>query len=426
MPQPTCRRCGQPLAPIFPGRSEHPLCSPTSTGWIPRHHGRRAELPAPAVPGLVLAVELAAVGWHILPLSPATKRPLGNCPACKDTSAGAGPHAIEDCLCLAVGRWCHGVRAATTDPVRLAAWWHREPAAVPGVAAGPSGLVLVDIDAHGAQPPPDLATGLLPGIDLVAEPLPRQVWADPTKFRDGRDSLQLLAALRGGPRPWPADLGHRPVTVATPSGGRHLWYGAPGPGLHQVLADPAGRYGLAWQVDLKAGWSYGLAPGATTTAGSYRILTGDPARPGSMPGWLAREVTRVAGQPAPALAPPAGVPAPRDTPRRAGTAYLSTVIDREAARLAGMTDGRKRALAALAYHVGGLLASSGLPEHDVTDRLISAGTGSGLRPAEARRIVARALANGLARPISPPPIAGRPVRRPDMPVSRPRHTRRRV
>ena len=27
-----------------------------------------------------LALDLAALGWHILPLSPASKRPLGNCP----------------------------------------------------------------------------------------------------------------------------------------------------------------------------------------------------------------------------------------------------------------------------------------------------------------------------------------------------------
>ncbi len=28
------------------------------------------------------ALDLAALGWHILPLSPASKRPLANCPTC--------------------------------------------------------------------------------------------------------------------------------------------------------------------------------------------------------------------------------------------------------------------------------------------------------------------------------------------------------
>ena len=66
---------------------------------------------------------------------------------------------------------------------------------MPGVAAGPSGLVLVDIDAHGGPPPPTLATGLLPGIDLAAELIPPGAWADPSRFRDGRDSLALLAGV---------------------------------------------------------------------------------------------------------------------------------------------------------------------------------------------------------------------------------------
>jgi hypothetical protein len=147
-----------------------------------------------------LALALAALGWHILPLSPVSKRPLGNCPACRPQH-GIAAHLAGACPCLLAGRWCHGARAATTDPERITAWWRREPRAVPGVAAGPSGLVLVDIDAHGGPHPPRLATGLLPGIDLAAEPIPRDAWANPARFRDGRDSLALLARVRGGPAP---------------------------------------------------------------------------------------------------------------------------------------------------------------------------------------------------------------------------------
>jgi len=407
MAQPRCTRCRQPLVPIFPGQREHPLCSPTDTGWIPRQPSEQAELPAGpgAVPphSLAVALELARAGWHILPLSPA-KRPLANCPACA-TSPG---HAAEAYPCLPAGRWCHGVRAATTDPARLAAWWHIEPCAVPGVAAGSSGLVLIDIDAHADPLPADLATGLLPGIDLAAEPLPRAAWDDPARYRDGRDSMRLLATIRGGPSPWPASRAHRPVTAATPSGGRHLWYRAPAPGLRQALADPAGRFGLAWHVDVKAGWSYGVAPGAITRAGPYRLLSGDPARPGHMPGWLAAEVTRACQPPPPAATP--ATPQPAATAPGRGAAYLTAVIDRGAARLASMRDGRKRALAALAYQAGGLLDWSTLDPAQVTGRLTAAGTGSGLRPADARRIVTRALTNGLAEPLTPPPAPARPRR----------------
>jgi hypothetical protein len=36
----------------------------------------------PEPPNLTLALQLAARGWYILPLAPASKRPLGNCPDC--------------------------------------------------------------------------------------------------------------------------------------------------------------------------------------------------------------------------------------------------------------------------------------------------------------------------------------------------------
>jgi hypothetical protein len=350
-----------------------------------------------------LALDLAALGWHILPLSPASKRPLGNCPACR-TQHGMPVHLAHACPCLAAGGWCHGARAATTDPERITAWWRRESRAVPGVAAGPSGLILIDIDAHGGQHPPRLTTGLLPGIDLATEPIPHDAWEDPARFRDGRDSLTLLARLRGGPHPWPPGPEHQPVTAATPSGGVHLWYQAPADQLRQALSDPQGRYGLAWQIDVKAGWSYGIAPGAITTAGTYQVRGGDPARPGRMPEWLAREVIRVtrAAPPQPATPPPlpGGGPGP--------AAYLATVISRSAAQLAAMTDGRKRALSALAYHAGGLLAWSGLDRDHVTTQLIDAGTAAGLGPGISARIVHRAIANGIDRPVSQP--CSRPLR----------------
>ena len=102
--------------------------------------------------------------------------------------------------------------------------------------------------------------------------------------------------------------------------------------------------------------------------------------------------------------------AARTTAPGRGAAYLTAVIDRGAARLASMRDGRKRALAALAYQAGGLLDWSALDPAQVTGRLTAAGTGSGLRPADARRIVTRALTNGLAEPLTPPPAPARPRR----------------
>jgi hypothetical protein len=345
------------------------------------------------------ALHLAELGWHVFPLA-ANKRPLANCPACKNQS-GTQPHPFEQCPCLVAGGWCHGVRAATRNPRRIHRWWIEHPDAVVAVATGPSNLVLIDIDSHRAIPPADLARTLLPGIDLAVEPIDPAAWQNRYAFRDGRDSLRLLAQLRGGPHPWPADTRQQPVTADTPSGGRHLWYRAPATNLRQAL-DP---YGLAWQVDLKAGWSYGIAPGAQTMDRHYRHDGGDLAEPGTLPPWLVREILRVGG-PRPTSVPTRPSLASQGS-RSARAAYLNAVIRNGAAELATLTDGRKQALSALAYKVGGYLTWADQAESAVIDQLIAAGTASGLNHHDAARIATRALANGRSHPLSPQPNTNR-------------------
>ncbi|MEQ4207934.1 bifunctional DNA primase/polymerase [Actinopolymorpha sp. B9G3] len=410
MSEPRCRRCRGRLTPIYPGQTEHPTCSPTPTGWIPKVTAQQVTLDLSDAKGgpVRLALELAGLGWHVFPLSPVSKRPLGNCRTCRTIARGT-PHPAEECPCLPAGKWCHGVRAATTNPTIITGWWHDEPHAVPGIAAGPSDRVLIDIDTHGDPLPDDLATGLLPGINLAAEPIDEHQWRDPGRYRDGRDTLRLLAQIRGGTHPWPGDPGHQPVSVATPSGGRHLWYRAPVKGLRQALSN----HGLGWQIDVKAGWSYGVAPGATTTAGKYEVVTGDIANPGRLPAWLAREVSRVTTPRPPRPVRPVPPPQPGlSSSGRGPAAYLTTVINRGTNRLTGMRDGRKRALAALAYHAGGLLDWSGLDEADVTNQLVAAGTASGLSANQAHRITHRALARGIATPLPAPTSSRRspPIR----------------
>jgi hypothetical protein len=354
---------------------------------VPEH---RWSLP---VSPLDLALRLAVIGRHVFPLSPDTKRPFGNCPACRETP-GRTPHRIAECPCLSAGAWCHGVRAATTDPDRIRAWWTAAPRAAVGIAAGPSGLVLLDIDTHADTPPEHPATTLLPGIDLRTEPA-ADGWQE-RPYRDGRDTLRLLTRLRGGPHPWPTDPAHQPVIADTPSGGRHLWYRAPAACLHQAVPPK----GLAWQVDVKAGWSYGLAPRTRTAAGTYTHRAGDLADPGHLPAWLAHEVIRVCG---PRPEPPRIPTRPLALTGAGRGNYLRAVLDHGADDQARLKDGRKAALAALAYKAGGYLAYSGLPETEVIDQLITAGTNCGLTHRIAERTARRALENGKTRPLSPHP-----------------------
>ena len=239
-----------------------------------------------------LALELAALGWHILPLSAASKRPLGNCPACR-TQPGAPGHLPDGCPCLAGGGWCHGVRAATTDPARITAWWQREPAAVPGVAAGPSGLVLIDIDNHGGPRRRTWPPACCPASTWPPNPIPGTVWDDPARYRDGRDTLHLLARLRGGPRPWPPGPGHQPVSVTTPSGGIHLWYPHPPTGSARPSPTPQAATGWPGKSTSKPAGPTASPPAPSPPQGTYQVRGGDPARPGRMPAWLAAEIHRV-------------------------------------------------------------------------------------------------------------------------------------
>src|SRR5262245_30999328 len=135
-----------------------------------RHTGRwgREEAAMTLPPNLsthldTAALRIAARGWPVFPLRPGSKLP-----------------AVRD--------WEH---RATTDPEQIAAWWSRGPYNI-GIACGPAGLVVLDLDAaHGHQPP--------------------RGW--PEEVGHGRDVLRLLAREAGEPDP--VDT----YTVSTPSGG---------------------------------------------------------------------------------------------------------------------------------------------------------------------------------------------------------------
>ena len=132
------------------------------------------------------ALDAAGRGWHVFPLRPGTKVP-------------------------AVRHWEH---EATTDAEQIKelwsaelrrrdGWYVLEPRNV-GIACGPSGLVVLDLDL--AKPSQD-----------------RTRW--PVQWREhdvwsGADVLTMLAARAGQSVP-------ETYVVATPSGGRHLYFAAP-------------------------------------------------------------------------------------------------------------------------------------------------------------------------------------------------------
>ncbi|MFF8646378.1 bifunctional DNA primase/polymerase [Streptomyces sp. NPDC015345] len=345
-----------------------------------------------AAQSLTTARQCAVRGWPVHPLAPGRKTPAANCARCRQPG-----HVRTNCPCASAGRWCHGFHAATLDQQRITQWWNPRPEYGVGVACGPAGLVVIDIDAHQAQVPS--RDRILPGI-----PIGEQV--DLTGLANGFHTLAVLAALCGQPCP---ATDRTTLRVRTPSGGLHIWYQTT-PDLGWQCSTGSGRArALAWQVDVRAHGGYIIAPGTTTTAGAYTPLDG-AREPAPLPLWLAGELERTGHRTTPS------VPAPRPVPPRARQAGLAAGGGREhiqrtlTAALAEIADcGRVAAGAGFsdrlnraAYTLGGLIAAGYLP-HDATERALR-DTAAAARPGQERRaeqIIRSGLSAGLQRPLHP-------------------------
>jgi hypothetical protein len=177
------------------------------------------------------ALDAAARGWHVFPLRPGDKRP-----------------AVTD--------W---ETRATTDPERIARCWAHASYNI-GLATGPSGLVVVDLDMPKGPadvPPADWA---LPGVT------------------SGADVLAVLCERHN--QAYPGDT----FTVRTWSGGTHLYFTAPeGEPLRNTSGDKGN--GLGWKIDTRAHGGYVVAPGSTFADHPYETARDAPVAP--LPGWLA-------------------------------------------------------------------------------------------------------------------------------------------
>ncbi|WP_415954472.1 bifunctional DNA primase/polymerase [Streptomyces sp. KLOTTS4A1] len=347
----------------------------------------------PAVPTAVTARWCAEQGWPVLPLAPGRKTPAANCEACR-----APGHTYDNCPCPTAGRWCHGFRAATLDPTRIAHWWAVDPRFGVGVACGPAELVVIDIDAHPDRQLP-ARDRLLPGIDISER-------VDLTGVGTGFHTLAVLAALAGHASPAEDTSTLR---VRTPSGGMHIWYRVTDGRRWQCSTGSTGGRALAWQVDVRAHGGYIVAPGTTTRAGTYTAI-GEARRPAPLPPWLAAELARTGHAPTPPVA------ASRPVPPRARQAVVAAGGGRDrAGRLlahgladvaacgavaegAGFTEKLNRA----AFTAGGLVAGGYLSHEAAEEALLR--TAELARPGQERRaaqVIRSGMEAGARRPLHP-------------------------
>ncbi|MBE4740467.1 bifunctional DNA primase/polymerase [Streptomyces caniscabiei] len=275
------------------------------------------------------ALEAAERGWHVFPLRP-----------------GGKPPALHgEKSCTRAGECARGHRKweqrATTDPDRIRAAWSRAPFNV-GIATGPSGLVVVDLDV-----PKDKGSS------------------------DAPDGAATFAALC-------ERAGHRvPDTyqTRTASGGEHLYFTAPA-GVR--LANTAGTIGAL--VDTRAWGGYVVAAGSTTPTGDYEPLSAPVTAP--LPVWLLSIL-----QPAPK--PPQAPSGPVTAQSRR---YADVALAAETRNVAGaQVGGRETALFRAARALGRFVAWGDLPRHTVEQALQEAGEAAGLTVAECRSTLRSAL-----------------------------------
>lgn len=304
-------------------------------------------------PGLLLAAALAAAdrGWRVFPLRPDAKRP-----AFPDHTADRCTGTDPRCRAGHTG-W---EQRATTDPERIRRAWSSTPYGI-GVACGPSGLLVVDLDRpkDGDTPPSEWR---LPGV------------------RDGSDVLAVLAERAG--ESFPADT----YAVRTGRGGMHLYFTAPS---STRLGNTAGDHGgLGWLVDTRGHGGYVVAAGSTVDGRPYTALT--TRLPAPLPGWLGEALSRPVP---PLVAQAATVPVDRLP------AYARAALAAELTYVASAKEGsRNHTLFGAAANLGQLVAGGALPAELVTTELEQAGARIGLSASEAATTVRSGLRAGADHP----------------------------
>ncbi|SDH02633.1 bifunctional DNA primase/polymerase [Pseudonocardia oroxyli] len=279
------------------------------------------------------ALSHAARGWRVFPLRPNDKRP-----------------AIRD--------W---EARATTDVVRIRKAWERGPFGI-GIACGPSGLVVLDLD----RPKPS----------AVRPP----EWNRPG-ITDGADVLAALAEHHDVEPPMET------YSVRTGSGGEHLYYAAP---QDVAIRNSAGRIG--WLIDVRAAGGYVVAAGSVVRGRTYQA---SEARVAPLPVWLTRLLAEENDDAHPDRA---GFAPLLDAVGRR-SAYTAAALRGELDRVLAAAPGhRNHTLNAAAFALGQLVGGGLLPEGLATAALAEASAAIGLPAAEAHRTIRSGLTAGARCP----------------------------
>lgn len=266
------------------------------------------------------ALSLAARGMKVFPLRPGSKVP-------------AVPRDWEGC--------------ATSGVEQIERWWVRAPYNI-AIATGPSGLLVVDLDAPKGRSRGDAL--------------------------HGREVLAALARSLDEKVP-------RTLTVVTAGGGLHLYFRAPD---DVWLTNTAGRLGT--RIDTRAGGGYVVAPGSVVARRLYRTVRA--SAPAPAPSWLVSELRAPVA--APCVVPAA--PSHGSYLRAAVAGEVRNVVDAPVSR-------RNHTLFVAAARLGRFVSSGQLSTDDVRSALAAASDrhvgSNGFTATEARRTIDSGLRRGI-------------------------------
>ena len=280
------------------------------------------------------ALYFAARGWHVFPITPGAKRPP------------------------VIDRW---ETRASTDPDQIHHWWRHTPHTI-GIATGPSGLVVVDLDT----PKP-------------GEAVPDR-WVE-LGIGSGAGVLRTLARQH--------DTTVTPTfAVTTPSGGWHLYYTAP-PGValrntHDVIG---------WRIDTRAHGGYVVAPGSLLPTGGYTLV--DDREPAKLPNWLHQALT-----PKPATALSASEMAATINP----SGYAAAAVRGECQRVSTAPPSQHNAMLCRAAYALGQLIGAGLLHETTARAALTIAADAFIHadcdctPREVARVITAGLAAGARNP----------------------------
>jgi hypothetical protein len=280
------------------------------------------------------ALHLAERGWHVFPITPGAKKPP------------------------VIDRW---ETRASTDPDHIHHWWRHIPYSI-GIATGPSGLVVVDLD-----------------VPKPGEPTPDR-WAV-LGISSGTGVLRLLARSQG-------TTITPTYAVSTPSGGWHLYYTTP-PGIalrntHNVIG---------WKIDTRAHGGYVVAPGSPVPPSGYELF--DDRDPTVLPNWLHQALTPK---------PSAGLSAPVVAATTNPDGYITAALRGETHRVRTAPVGQHNAvLCRAAYALGQLVGAGLLDEPTARAELTNAaqvliGADCDCTPTEVARVITAGLTAGARNP----------------------------